>query len=111
VATDADLPALLRSHGLSARTADLLPALGGALVREARRLQVEVATVVDAQTGEVPGGMVTGEVGEVGIAALLRAMRPERHYVALHTHRQSTSFSDRDLEALYDRHERTRSIP
>ncbi|MGH2353959.1 MAG: hypothetical protein ACRDJN_20330, partial [Chloroflexota bacterium] len=91
---------LLQAHGIPESTARLLAPVGEALRNEAVRLQVEHAASFDIDSGAPAGPLRVGRSTEVDITDQLAAMRPDRCYVSIHTHRTSAAFSDLDLDLL-----------
>ncbi|MGH2368874.1 MAG: hypothetical protein ACRDI2_11810 [Chloroflexota bacterium] len=65
-----------------------------------RQSDREFAATYDMMTGAPVGNVVSGGAVDVDISDHIRAMAPGRRYVALHTHRTSTSFSDADALLL-----------
>ena len=73
----------------------------GVALREATfRRKVEHGVLLDADTGGQVGGTVTGTAEQVDAEQLLRAMRPGRRYVFVHTHPLGYSFTPLDVAVL-----------
>lgn len=95
---------VFESHGASSAAATALNAVmaeGIALTQQTGR---ESAALVDAESGDRVGDLVTGDEDRVDLGALLAARTPGRVYIQLHTHPQSSSFSDADFALLLTHH-------
>jgi len=82
------------------QAATALALAGAVLATEARRLGVEVAAVFDRGTGRPIAPYRVGRAQEVDVTDLLETLAAGRDYVAIHTHRESTAFSDADVDLL-----------
>ncbi len=87
---------LVEHHGLNAQAAAALILWGERLRARTERHGVEFAVSFDADSGARLRGVLRGDVRGVEVEPHLRAMRPGRRYVVLHTHPTSSSFSDAD---------------
>lgn len=89
----------LRAHGASA--AAVAAATGGeALRRRTERQGIECALLLDIEAGQTVGGVAEGDAGGVDVSAQLQRLRPDKSYLALHTHCRSSSFSPDDVLVL-----------
>jgi hypothetical protein len=86
--------------GVGDSVAHQLAIVGGALLSEAIARRVEVAAFFDLDSGLPVGQFQAGRGDTVDVAESLPLLKPDVRYVALHTHRESTSFSDLDLDLL-----------
>jgi hypothetical protein len=70
------------------------------LSSETRRRGLERAQTFDTATGEAIGVPLTGSATGTDISRHILAFQPGCTYVSLHTHPNSTSFSDSDVQVL-----------
>ncbi len=110
--TDAGRPeiiALLRAHGAPPEAAHRIARAGELLRKRSVRLGVEVAALLDLETGRPSGPSLEGTEAHVDLAPQLRGLQPGRRYLQLHTHPRNSSFSDDDLRILL-RHPELRTM-
>jgi len=93
------LTAALRAHGAAAATEHIIRT-GDVLRVLTRETSDEYLATFDVESGQAVGETVRGEGGEVDARSHLRALRPDRRYVSVHTHTRSTSFSVGDAIIL-----------
>lgn len=94
------LVSLLQDHGLTLEAAREVERLAGELLNLTRQAGVELAGMVDADSGERLGDSLQGERSEVDITAHVALMLPTHRYVQVHTHPAGGSFSDDDLREV-----------
>lgn len=92
---DDRLPRLLVRHGLSERAARAAVEVGARLRARTQRHGVKFAALLDADSGELRGGIARGTDNEV-TAAHIGHMRAGHEYLAVHTHPSSAAFSHAD---------------
>jgi len=89
-------------HGVSEQAAVVIVALAAQMREMSDSAGIEAAAMVDADSGEQLGEILPGGPYGVVIKPHINLMRrkPGRYYVQLHTHVQSTSFSEDDAATL-----------
>jgi hypothetical protein len=92
--------AVLRRHGLSEQAARAAVNVGDLIHAQTEEHGVEFAALLDADSGRRVGRILGGRGDQVDASPHLRAMRPGREYLALHTHPDSTAFSQADAALL-----------
>jgi hypothetical protein len=95
-----EVVALLQSHGARAAAAQRIGRAGETLRRRTAESGVEVAALLDLETGRPVGPTLEGSEDRVDLAPQLALLHPGRRYVHLHTHPGSSSFSYYDLGLL-----------
>jgi hypothetical protein len=101
--------ALLRAHGLPAEAAQRIARAGVTLCGRTVRSGLEVAVILEVETGRPVGATVEGTVDKIDVSLQMAGLRPGRRYVHLHTHPGNSSFSDDDLRVLL-RHSELRTM-
>jgi hypothetical protein len=92
--------ATLRRHRLSARTSRAIARLGEALRHRTVATGVEWSAMIDIVAGTQVGPIMSGGEDYVDADEQLVALDWRGHYVAIHTHPESTSFSEADARVL-----------
>ena len=93
--------AMLRRHGLTGSASARLWTLSRTMRSNSRRRGLEYAAMVDAETGEPVGTVISGGEDSVDLRRQLVAFVRGRRYVQFHTHPGSSSFSDADVATLF----------
>jgi proteasome lid subunit RPN8/RPN11 len=96
VASQADVVAVLRSHGLSGAAAAALWKLAGQLLRDTRCRGLEHSVMIDINSGAQIGPMLRGNNHQIDVSAQLRAVNQDVVCAHFHTHPGSSAFSDAD---------------
>jgi hypothetical protein len=92
--------AALKRHGISGDVAAKLWTVGSRLRRETQRSRFERAETLDADNGRAIEPTLTGSAMITDLTRHIRAFEPGHTYVSLHTHPNSTSFSNSDVRVL-----------
>ena len=90
----------LQEHGLSPAAARAAEAIGANLRQRTLGRAVELAAMLDADTGVAVGAVLGGAQASVDIRPHLDAMQLRRSYLSIHTHPGSSSFSPQDVDIL-----------
>lgn len=96
----ADVVRILRAHGLSGAASAQLWQLSRRMRSATRRRGLEHAAMVDAETGDLVGSIITGQEDAVDLYPHLSMLAPAHCYAQFHAHPGSTSFSDVDAFAF-----------
>ncbi|NPV30505.1 MAG: hypothetical protein HPY58_12825 [Firmicutes bacterium] len=88
-------------HGWTSKVTQKVLAKGEELRQATRASGVEYAAMVDAETGNSLGVDIKGIEHSVNIAAHIEQMQPGKRYIQIHTHPNSSSFSDIDVALLF----------
>lgn len=91
----------LQRHGVSRAVAAELWRLARSLRSDTKRRKREYAVTLDSATGQtLKPTPLPGSPTSTDLTRHIQAFEPERTYVSLHTHPNSTSFSNSDVRVL-----------
>ncbi len=88
-------------HGWTSKVTQQVIAKGEQLRQATRASGVEYAAMLDAETGNQLGVDLKGIEHSVNIAAHIEQMQLGKRYIQIHTHPNSSSFSDIDVALLF----------
>ncbi|WHY84639.1 hypothetical protein QNH39_18550 [Neobacillus novalis] len=91
-------------HGLNHIKNQLLNILKE-LKSETLKDNIEYATLLNYQSGEILGRRLAGKYGEIKVQEHFDLMEKDKQYVHIHTHPDSSSFSPPDIKHLLDYHQ------